>query len=159
MMAQPACPFCDKVAGISSLAPDELVWEFRHGVALLGPWQYYEGYCILVSKMHATELSQLSPSDRAAFLQELCVLARAIEEAFRPHKLNYELLGNEVPHLHWHVFPRYLHDAERLKPVWLALDRAERDESEGHRLRTGSRTRGEIADAIRFRLEHGRHDV
>ena len=67
----------------------------------------------------------------------MCLLARAIEETFRPLKLNYELLGNQVPHLHWHLFPRSADDAERLKPVWLALDRAERDEAEARRLKSG----------------------
>jgi diadenosine tetraphosphate (Ap4A) HIT family hydrolase len=51
--------------------------------------------------------------------------------------LNYELLGNQVPHLHWHLFPRYRDDPEALKPVWLALDRAERDPAERRRLETG----------------------
>ena len=82
----------------------------------------------------------------------MCLLARAIEEAFRPRKMNYELLGNQVPHLHWHLFPRYGHDADALKPVWLALDRAERDASEP-RLETGPRDRAATADEIRRRLQ------
>ena len=45
----------------------------------------------------------------------MCLLARAIETAFRPHKLNYELLGNQVPHLHWHLFPRYADDPDALQ--------------------------------------------
>src|ERR1700694_4734407 len=47
------------------------------------------------------------------------------ENTYHPHKLNYELLGNQVPHLHWHLFPRSKQDADHLKPVWLALDAAE----------------------------------
>ena len=38
--------------------------------------------------------------------------------AFRPRKLNYELLGNSVPHLHWHLIPRYSDDPMRTVPVW-----------------------------------------
>lgn len=40
---------------------------------------------------------------------------RAIEAAFQPVKMNYNLLGNEVPHLHAHVVPRY---AEDPRPGW-----------------------------------------
>src|SRR5581483_972871 len=116
-------------------------WEFPHSVALLGPWQFYHGYCVLVSRKHASELSQLAETERRGYLDEMCILAQAIEQCFRPHKLNYELLGNLVPHLHWHLFPRYLTDAERLRPVWPALDRAERDVSERQRLQTGPEPR------------------
>jgi diadenosine tetraphosphate (Ap4A) HIT family hydrolase len=104
---------------------------------VLGQWQIFTGYCVLLSRSHATELSQLGPT-RTAFLDEMSLLARAVEECFRPHKLNYELLGNLVPHLHWHIFPRYLDDPERLQPVWLALERAKSDPVEKQRLETGT---------------------
>jgi diadenosine tetraphosphate (Ap4A) HIT family hydrolase len=45
-------------------------------------------------------------------------VARAVARAFAPRKLNYELLGNTVPHLHWHVLPRYADDPNPLRPVW-----------------------------------------
>lgn len=135
MDATADCPFCHKLATLASLPPDEIVWQFPHSIAFLGPWQYYHGYCILIARRHARELSGLEDLERRAYLDEMCLLARAIEESFHPLKVNYELLGNQVPHLHWHVFPRYQEDPERLKPVWLALDRAERDAAEGRRLR------------------------
>jgi len=93
-------------------------------VALLGPWQFYEGYCVLISRLHATELSRLDDDVRRAYLDEMCLLARAIEDVFRPHKMNYECLGNQEAHVHWHLFPRYESDELRSSPVWL---RAESD--------------------------------
>ena len=135
------CPFCQKLASLDDLPAGEVVWRFPHSVALLGTWQFYDGYCVLVSRHHARELSELPDDVRRAYLDEMCLLARAIERAFRPHKLNYELLGNQVPHLHWHLFPRSASDPARLSPVWLALDAAERDEAERLRLQTGPRDR------------------
>src|SRR5271170_4764219 len=129
-MAATDCSFCRKVAGLNEIPPDELVWQFPYSICLLGPWQFFHGYCIIVARQHASELSRLRPEERRLFLAEMCLAARAIEECFEPHKLNYELLGNQVPHLHWHLFPRYKNDPDSLKPVWLALERAERDESE-----------------------------
>ena len=79
-------------------------------------------------------------------------MAGAIEDCFRPHKLNCELLGNQVPHLHWHVFPRYADDPDTLRPVWLALDRAERSEAERTRLQTGPEGRAKTAERLRDRL-------
>jgi diadenosine tetraphosphate (Ap4A) HIT family hydrolase len=121
------CPFCRKLEAPSGAPDDNVVWRFPHSVALLGTWQVYRGYCILAARRHATELSALPDDVRRAYLDEMCVLARAIETCFRPDKLNYELLGNLVPHLHWHLFPRRRDDPDVRKPVWLALDRAERD--------------------------------
>ncbi len=146
------CPFCRKLASSEDLAGADVVWQFPHSVVLLGPWQFYHGYCLLVSRRHATELSQLGDAERQAFLTELCTLARAIEEAFQPLKLNYELLGNQVPHLHWHLFPRYQNDPECLKPVWLALDRAEHDEAEQQRLQAGPLDRAATAAMLRRQL-------
>lgn len=146
------CPFCRKLSSLEELPDDELVWQFPNSVALLGPWQFYSGYCVLVSRPHATELSQLPSLERAAHLEEMCLLARAIQTAFTPHKLNYELLGNQVPHLHWHLFPRYREDADALKPVWLALDRAEREPAERQRLQTGPIGRSETVERLRQAL-------
>ena len=128
---------CTTVADLNLDEREVLVWHFPHSVAYLGPWQYYTGYCMLMSREHAKELSQLGPN-RAAFLDEMATLAQAIEECFRPHKLNYELLGNLVPHLHWHLFPRSADDPERLQPVWLELERAKSDPAEKRRLETGT---------------------
>jgi diadenosine tetraphosphate (Ap4A) HIT family hydrolase len=137
---------------MNDLPAEDVVWQFPHSLALLGPWQFYHGYCVLVARTHATELSRLDDATRRAYLDEMCLLARAIEETFRPHKLNYELLGNQVPHLHWHLFPRSADDPDALWPVWLALDRAERDEAERRRLSAGPLDRAATAAALRQTL-------
>jgi diadenosine tetraphosphate (Ap4A) HIT family hydrolase len=152
-MDVPDCLFCRKLAALDELPPEDVVWRFRHSVALLGQWQFYHGYCMLVSCRHASELSQLDDVERRNYFDEMCLLARAIEATFHPHKLNYELLGNQVPHLHWHLFPRSLQDPDRLMPVWLALDRAERDEAERRRLQTGPLDRAATAERLRRQLQ------
>jgi diadenosine tetraphosphate (Ap4A) HIT family hydrolase len=124
-----------------------LVWKFPHSVAALGPWQFYTGYCLLIAREPATELSQLGPK-RGAFLEEMAMLAEAIEACFQPHKLNYELLGNLVPHLHWHIFPRSALDPDKLRPVWFAIDRAEADETEQLRIQTGTIPRAECSEKL-----------
>jgi diadenosine tetraphosphate (Ap4A) HIT family hydrolase len=147
------CPFCRKLAQLAELPEHEVVWQFPHSVAFLGPWQFYAGYCVLVSRSHATELSQLPDAERLGYLNEMCRLARAIESCFSPHKLNYELLGNQVPHLHWHIFPRSAADPDRLRPVWFALERTEHDPSERERLQTGPIPREQIAQRLRESLK------
>ncbi|VTR99296.1 HIT family protein [Tuwongella immobilis] len=134
-MAEADCPLCQAIA--AGYAADTLVWEFPHSLAILGPWQYYHGYCVLISKTHARELNRLPAKVRRDYLEEMSVLADAVESAFAPRKLNIESLGNVVPHLHWHLFPRYETDADHLKAVWLALDAAERDPARKTALQTG----------------------
>jgi diadenosine tetraphosphate (Ap4A) HIT family hydrolase len=153
MTAPADCLFCDKLLRLADLPADEVVWPFPHSIALLGPWQYHTGYCVLVARRHATELHALPPADRYAFLDEMVTLARAIDAAFRPRKLNYELLGNQVPHLHWHLFPRRADDPETRKAVWLALDRAERDPAERERLASSALPRPEITRRLRHEME------
>ena len=64
---------------------------------------------------HAAEPTDLAEGDAAAFWREVLSVGRALERAFDPVKLNYNLLGNSVPHLHFHVIPRYADDP---RPEW-----------------------------------------
>ncbi|MBI2805018.1 MAG: HIT family protein [Planctomycetes bacterium] len=148
----PTCPLCDKLNRLHELPADELVWQFPHSVAFLGPWQFYTGYCVLVARQHYPELHVMPSSQRAVFLDEMVVLTQAIDFAFQPRKMNLESLGNQVAHLHWHLFPRRADDPETRKAVWIALDRAERDEAEKQRLQAASLARTEIASRIRAAL-------
>lgn len=151
-MDAPDCLLCRRLAGMDALPAGDVVWRFPHSVAFLGPWQYYHGYCVLVARKHAKELSNLADAERRAYLDEMCLLARAIEACVKPHKLNYEMLGNQVPHLHWHVFPRFKSDPDALKAVWLALDAAERDAEVRRRYETGPRDRPTTAKELRQQL-------
>jgi diadenosine tetraphosphate (Ap4A) HIT family hydrolase len=49
-------------------------------------------------------------------------VAGAVFEAFQPRKLNYEALGNGIPHLHWWLTPRYATDARPTGPIWEDMD-------------------------------------
>jgi diadenosine tetraphosphate (Ap4A) HIT family hydrolase len=142
------CQFCKASANPAAAWGESLIWRFPHSFAVLGPWQYFTGYCMLVSREHASELSHLG-ENRTAFLEEMAMLAEAIEKCFQPHKLNYELLGNQVPHLHWHLFPRSIDDPDRLRPVWFALEKADADNSEKQRLRTGIVSPAEAVTRLR----------
>jgi diadenosine tetraphosphate (Ap4A) HIT family hydrolase len=152
-MSQDAnCPFCQKFATPVGWPAERIIWQFPHSIAVLGQWQYYTGYCLLISREHATELSHLE-EHLAPFLEEMTILAGAIEACFAPHKLNYELLGNQVPHLHWHLFPRSADDPDRLRPVWFALEKAESDPAEKLRLETGDLEAAAIVELLRHELQ------
>jgi len=141
------------MAKLDELPPDEVVWKFPFSVAILGPWQSYHGYCILVSRIHATELNQLGDEERLTFLDEMCLLAKAIEDCFHPKKLNYEMLGNQTPHMHWHVIPRYQNDTDFAHPIWLAIDRVKEDKAARQKLKTGPTDNLKTASLLRLRLQ------
>lgn len=64
---------------------------------------------------HVVEPTELTPDEAVRFWAELMHAGRAIERVFEPVKMNYNVLGNSVPHLHVHVIPRY---AEDPRPEW-----------------------------------------
>ena len=147
-----ACVFCQRVQRHPTAPDPDTICEFRNSIAYLGRWQFYQGYTVLVAKAHATELDQLTDRVRREFLDEMCTVARAIGLEFKPRKLNYELLGNHVPHLHWHIFPRYADDENLHLPVWLDTVVAERDPSRTHRFEQGRLSRSTTIQMLRTAL-------
>ncbi len=94
------------------------IQELTYSVARLNRDQYFRGYTFLVFKHHATELYQLKKRERDGFMTEMVKVADALARVFRPDKMNYELLGNKMPHLHWHLIPRYKSEPSWGEPVW-----------------------------------------
>jgi diadenosine tetraphosphate (Ap4A) HIT family hydrolase len=66
---------------------------------------------------HVADPVDLTPEEMAGFWADVRVAAKAIEAVFRPCHLNYQLLGNSVPHVHVHLLPRYLDDPDPERPL------------------------------------------
>lgn len=66
------------------------------------------GYACLVFRRHAVELHDLSEAEGAAFMRANQRVSRVVADITDAVKLNYEVHGNTVPHLHMHIFPRYV---------------------------------------------------
>lgn len=80
--------------------------------------QFFAGWSVVVFKRHATELFHLAPTERIQLMEEVSRFAKVLSEEFDARKMNYELLGNQLPHMHWHVIPRLQNDPASLEPVW-----------------------------------------
>jgi len=52
------------------------------------------------------------------FWENLALLGQAVFNTLKPRKLNYEILGNTVPHVHCHLVPRYSWDPLPKRPIW-----------------------------------------
>ena len=56
------------------------------------------------------ELFDLGDDALLGFMKEVQVAAKVLTEVTGAFKINYEIHGNTAPHLHLHLFPRYLDD-------------------------------------------------
>jgi diadenosine tetraphosphate (Ap4A) HIT family hydrolase len=95
-----------------------LIHEFEHSVFVVGDHQFFRGYCLLLFKGHARELHELKTNVQVALFAELMIAGRAVADTFKPWKMNYSCYGNVVPHIHWHLFPRYDLDPHREQVPW-----------------------------------------
>ena len=105
---------CRRVAEKGSL----WITDLGATAAYLNDDQFFPGYSYLILRRHATELYQLTAAERRQMIEELSHVAEVLDAVFRPVKMNYELLGNQVPHIHWHVIPRLVDDPNPRWPVW-----------------------------------------
>ncbi len=80
--------------------------------------QFFPGWTVVVLKHHATELFHLAPTERIQLMEEVNLVAKTLSQVYEAKKINYELLGNQLPHIHWHVIPRLASDPAPFEPVW-----------------------------------------
>ena len=98
----------------------ELIWRGDDGRVILVNDPDLPGFCRVIWNRHVAEMTNLSFGER----EHLMTLVFAVEEAIRhimhPDKVNVAALGNMVPHIHWHVIPRFKDDAFFPGSVWSA---------------------------------------
>lgn len=110
----PGCPMCTKWDDDSDLR----IAELESCYVVLNRDQFFPGYCFVLAKAHVVELFHLDVATRQGIIEEVNRVASALHRVFTPTKINYELLGNMVPHMHWHLVPRFSSDPLWPKPIW-----------------------------------------
>jgi len=117
------CELCALAAG--TVPPGaRLVFEHEKFVVILADEPNYPGFARVVWRAHVREMSDLDDDDRLLVNDAVYKLELAVIDAMQPLKVNVASLGNVVPHLHWHVIPRYADDAHFPAPVWAQPMRA-----------------------------------
>lgn len=112
------CPLCSAVPRCSDGTHTAVIAELAEAYCILGENQGCAGWCVLVLKDHAEHLAELPISRQEALWRDVARVAAAQRKVFGPVRINYECLGNVVPHIHWHVIPRHADDPEPKAPVW-----------------------------------------
>jgi diadenosine tetraphosphate (Ap4A) HIT family hydrolase len=69
------------------------------------------GFCRVIWNRHVAEMTQLSYGERDLLMHLVFAVEGAVRSVMRPNKINLAALGNQVPHMHWHVIPRFEDDA------------------------------------------------
>jgi diadenosine tetraphosphate (Ap4A) HIT family hydrolase len=78
----------------------------------------YAGFCRVIWKTHVAEMSDLEPAQSARLMRVVLATERALRDLVVPDKINLASLGNVVPHVHWHVIPRWQDDSRFPRPIW-----------------------------------------
>lgn len=112
-MREPGCELCDLAAPMTIYADSKLSVIIVDDVN-------YPGFCRVIWRDHVREMSDLARDDRLLLNEAVYKVEQAVREVMKPTKINVASLGNVVPHLHWHVIPRYTDDAHFPTPVWAA---------------------------------------
>lgn len=97
-----------------------LLWRNERCRIILVDDSGHAGFCRVIWQDHVKEMTDLSPAERQELMMVVFVVEEVLREALRPDKINLASLGNQVPHLHWHVIPRFADDAHFPDPVWAA---------------------------------------
>jgi len=99
------------------------VWQDEKLSVIMVDDANYPGFCRVILREHVREMSDLSTDDRLLLGEAVYRVEQAVREVMQPLKVNVASLGNVVPHLHWHIIPRYADDAHFPAPVWAQATR------------------------------------
>lgn len=103
-----ACPVCAEVAGAGQHNNEGyFVADLQVSRLRLQREQNVPGWCVLLYRRHVREPHELPDTERSAFFEDMVRVGAALERVYAALKINYSILGNNVPHLHAHVQPRY----------------------------------------------------
>ncbi|MBL8429306.1 MAG: HIT family protein [Dechloromonas sp.] len=83
----------------------------------------YPGFCRVILNDHVREMTDLDARRRAELMQVVFAVESVVRELFSPDKINLASFGNMVPHVHWHIIPRWQDDRHFPEPVWGSVRR------------------------------------
>jgi len=139
--SQAPCPLCAGDGG-------ELVLSSELLRVVFADEPDYPGFCRVILAAHVREMTELAPAQIARLMAAVFAVEDAQRAVLAPLKVNLASLGNQTPHLHWHVIPRWADDAHFPQPVWGARQR----EPDARTLAARRALLPRLADEIRARL-------
>ena len=113
---QPACPLC-------SPREERVVWRDDTLRVILADEPDYVGFTRVIVNAHVAEMTNLRPRERNELMRKVYAVETVLRQVLAPDKINLAGLGNMVPHLHWHVTPRFHDDPTWPDAIWAPAKR------------------------------------
>jgi diadenosine tetraphosphate (Ap4A) HIT family hydrolase len=136
------CVFCREDGGA-------VLWQDDAMRVVLADEHDYPGLCRVIWNQHVAEFSDLDEAERDRVMRVVNAVERAMRRILQPVKVNLASLGNQVPHVHWHVIPRFSNDAHFPLPIW-----APRQRTVSEALLSSRRAQATLLrDAVRQQIE------
>lgn len=108
-----SCPLCLQPGG-------EVLWDDGFARVVLVGDADHPGFCRVILNAHKKEMTDLPEVERNRLMSTVYVVEKLLRDLLQPAKINLASFGNIVPHLHWHVIPRYADDPHFPGAVWAA---------------------------------------
>ncbi len=106
------CPLCETDGG-------EVLWQDDFcRVVYVTDTPDYPGFCRVILNRHTKEMTDLTADERTRLMNVVWKTEQAVRDVMNSDKINLASLGNVVPHLHWHVIPRFENDRHFPNPIW-----------------------------------------
>lgn len=104
-MEKGTCFYCEKDERLDNLMLK--VTKLNVSTLYLFKEQTYKGRCVVAYDNHVNELFEISESELALFMKDVATAAKAIKTAFGADKMNLGAYSDKLPHLHFHIVPKY----------------------------------------------------
>ena len=105
------CPLCIEDGGICLVRTK----QYR----IVAPREpEFLGLIRVIWNEHVVEMTDLEILPRNDFMRAVYFVEESVRQMMNPDKINLASLGNVVPHLHWHVIPRWHDDSYFPVPIW-----------------------------------------
>ena len=101
----PDCQYCRKDQRLDDLMIE--IAPMQVSTLYLFKEQTYRGRCVVAYRHHINELFELSDTERDLFMADVARAAKAMQAAINPAKINYGAYSDKLPHLHFHLVPKY----------------------------------------------------
>lgn len=105
------CPLCNTPGG-------SVLWRDATCRVALADEPDYPGFLRVILDAHVKEMTDLPAAAQQRLFEVVLAAEAALREVLAPDKVNLASLGNVVPHLHWHVIPRFADDPHFPGAVW-----------------------------------------
>ena len=122
------CELCEGDGG-------HVLWRDEFCRVVRAAVEGYPGFCRVILNRHVREMTDLEAPERERLMRVVFACERVLRDLLRPDKVNLASLGNQVPHLHWHVIARHRDDLHFPEAVWAPPRRV------------GAPARAEVSDA------------